>query len=427
MTERRARSWGLDDGIPGSYDAKSGPAQGVGLAPSSHPETPYSEESGEGCTMRLSDSLVTFEARSAHAQPQTTALDPAVQDALQRLLDEPAPTVTDALAVARVIGATGIRPGIGRTQTLWELLATVGAHDLGSARAVEPHLDARAILAECGSCEHECSSSEQTTATWGVFASEGGSGNALSAAAAADGSFTLAGLKPWCSLADRLDRALVTALVDPSGDSLPATTPVRRLFDVDLRHPGVTVLPGEWHARGLSEIPSGPVRFDGVPAEPVGAAGWYLSRSGFWWGAIGVAACWYGGAVGVARTLFDAAAGRPTPDAFLLMHLGAVDAQLNDCRRALAEAAQLVDAGSATGAAGGLLANRVRATVARASESVLQHVAHALGPAPLAQNAAHAKRVADLELYVRQHHAEKDDAALGEQLLAPGAGGAWPW
>jgi hypothetical protein len=28
----------------------------------------------------------------------------------------------------------------------------------------------------------------------------------------------------------------------------------------------------------------------------------------------------------------------------------------------------------------------------------------------------HAKRVADLQLYVRQHHAEKDDASLGAVL-----------
>ena len=38
---------------------------------------------------------------------------------------------------------------------------------------------------------------------------------------------------------------------------------------------------------------------------------------------------------------------------------------------------------------------------------------HALGPAPLAFDADHAARVADLEIYLRQHHAERDVAALG--------------
>ncbi|KZX22513.1 hypothetical protein ACH61_00279 [Rathayibacter tanaceti] len=49
----------------------------------------------------------------------------------------------------------------------------------------------------------------------------------------------------------------------------------------------------------------------------------------------------------------------------------------------------------------------------------------ALGPAPLALDAEHSKRVADLTLYVRQHHAERDDAALGRAVLASGAADRW--
>ena len=65
-----------------------------------------------------------------------------------------------------------------------------------------------------------------------------------------------------------------------------------------------------------------------------------------------------------------------------------------------------------------LLALRTRAVVADAVEQVLRQAAHALGPAPLAFDAGHAARVADLELYVRQHHAERDLAALGTRLRA---------
>jgi hypothetical protein len=83
-----------------------------------------------------------------------------------------------------------------------------------------------------------------------------------------------------------------------------------------------------------------------------------------------------------------------------------------------------VDAGLATGTLGTLTAKRVRATVARACEDVLTRAGHALGPAPLARDARHAKRVADLQLYLRQQHAERDDASLGGALLA--AGNA-PW
>lgn len=90
----------------------------------------------------------------------------------------------------------------------------------------------------------------------------------------------------------------------------------------------------------------------------------------------------------------------------------------------LITAAQQIDAGTATGADGVLLAARVRALVARAVEEVILCTGHALGPAPLAFDARHAQRVADLQLYVRQHHAERDDAALGRRLVGAGV---LPW
>jgi hypothetical protein len=270
---------------------------------------------------------------------------------------------------------------------LWELLATLGTHDLAIARAVEPHLDALGILQQAGF--------SSPAGCWGVFAAEGGDDPLLF-----DGA-TLAGTKPWCSLAGQLDHALVTAQL-PSGE--------RALFTVDLHHAGVEVVGEAWKARGLTEIPSGPVRFHDVPAAQVGEAGWYLDRPGFAWGGIAVAACWYGGAIGVARAVLAA---KPSP--YLVMHLGAIDVALGSARRALLEASALDGDPRIT-------AKRVRGTVARACEEVLWRAAHALGPAPLALDETHAKRVADLQLYIRQHHAEKDDASLGEALL-----GSTPW
>lgn len=311
--------------------------------------------------------------------------------ALSRSLPPALPDDVDgALALARELAAHESTS----TRDLWETLATLAAHDLGVARAIEPHLDADAIFAQAGF--------QLPVGRWGVFAAEGGDDPLL--ATEASGGWTLTGTKPWCSLADRLDGALVTA----SG----------RLFAVALKRPGVEVLPGAWLARGLSEIPSGPVRFDSVPATPVGEPGWYLTRPGFAWGGIGVAACWHGGAVGIARTVHAAAAAKPNP--FLLEHLGSIDELLQSSRRALAEAADLIDTGDPEPK---VLAKRVRATVARACEEILARSGHALGPAPLALDRAHAKRVADLGLYVRQHHAEKDLASLGENLAATDA----PW
>ena len=282
----------------------------------------------------------------------------------------------------------------GSTREQWETLATLAAHDLGVARAIEPHLDARAIFAQAGF--------SMPVGRWGVFAAEGGDDPLV--ATESDGAWTLSGTKPWCSLADRLDGALVTA----SG----------RLFALALKRPGVEVRRGTWVARGLTEIPSGPVHFDAVPAVPVGETGWYLTRPGFAWGGIGVAACWFGGAVGIGRTVHAAAAAKPNP--YLLEHLGAIDELLQSSRRALAEAAELIDTADPEPK---LLAKRVRATVARACEEIIVRSGHALGPAPLALDEAHAKRVADLQLYVRQHHAEKDLASLGENLATTDA----PW
>ncbi|WP_405219305.1 acyl-CoA dehydrogenase [Agrococcus sp. Ld7] len=307
-------------------------------------------------------------------------------------------TVADALAAAPELAAAIPLPGSGRTIERLEALATLGAQDLEVARAIEPHLDAIAILAEADRAP--------AAGAYGVFAAEG-PGARLELR-----NGRLHGEKPWCSLADRLDRALVSAW---QGEE-------RVLVDVALRQPGVEAVPGAWHARGLAGIPSGPVRFDGVSAEPVGVPGWYLRRPGFAWGGIGVAACWHGGAVAIARRLLGAAGEAP----LRLAHLGAIDEALTASRLALADAARRIDAND-TAVDPGLLALRTRGIVARAAEETLTRVAHALGPAPLALEAEHARRVADLQLYVRQHHAERDQATLGADIQTRTAAGTAPW
>ncbi len=306
--------------------------------------------------------------------------------------------VPAALALAEAMGSGLPVPGGGRTLHVWSALASVAAVDLTVARTLEPHLDALAILGQAGVSVE--------SGTWGVFAAEG-PGEPLRATVARSGSaYVLDGRKHWCSLGGVLDRALLSAWV---GDE-------RQLFAVDLSLPGVSAVTGTWVARGLTAVDSGPVDFVDVPATAVGEPGWYLERPGFAWGGIGVAAVWFGGAVGVARRLVAAAANRP-PDQVALMHLGAVDAQLHAARCVLEEAAYAVDAGRLTGPAGWRAALRVREVVARAAEDVLRRAAHGLGPGPLATDEDHARRVADLELYLRQWHAERDQAALGEDVL----------
>ena len=304
------------------------------------------------------------------------------------------PNVQAGLTIAEE--AAGDAVGRGAAACL-EVLAGLGEGDLTVARVVEPHLDALTILAEAGV--------EARPGTWGVFAAEA-PGLRLQATTA-DGGWTLSGDKPWCSLAGLLDRALVTAHVEGG----------RRLFAVDLRQPGVRVHDAPWVARGLSTVVSSPVAFDATPAEPVGATGWYLDRPGFAWGAVRVAACWYGGAVGLLDALRADLAARPAPGELRLYNLGAAEAAVWAAGLALRHAGTAIDGGAAAGRDGEVLAARVRAVVAAAVETVITHSGHARGPAPLAFDETHARRVADLELYVRQHHAERDLAALGRMTL----------
>ena len=229
--------------------------------------------------------------------------------------------VTDVLTWCAGIGADVALPGDGATGDRWELLATVAAQDLTVARVLEPHLDAVAILAEDGQ-------EPSPSSTWGVWAAEGPEAR-LVARADEDGQWALTGRKPWCSLAGVVSHALVTAWLD--GDE-------RRLFAVEMSHPGVTVEEGTWVPSGLADVVTTPVRMEQVRGVPVGAAGWYLQRDGFWWGGIGVAAVWYGGAVGLARRLATHVRSRD-PDQLSLMHLGEVDAALSAARSALTEAA----------------------------------------------------------------------------------------
>jgi alkylation response protein AidB-like acyl-CoA dehydrogenase len=307
------------------------------------------------------------------------------------LADEDIPA---ALQLAAQYGRQLPLPGGGQSAGRWAVLANVARQNLTVARVLEAHSDALAILAEAGQ--------DAPDGTWGVFAAESAQHRLLAAPGPGPGQVLLTGVKPWCSLAGQLDSALVTAHAGQE----------RQLFRVSLRHPSVTVdPPGAWVARGLRTVTSQPVRFDATPAAAVGGPGWYLTRPGFAWGAIGVAACWLGGARGLQDTLLRASAGREGELAAL--HAGIVDAALYAAEAALASAACDLDAGRADGRDGDLLALRVRAVIAEAAEQTIRQVGHALGPAPLAFDEEHARRVADLSIYLRQHHGERDIAALG--------------
>jgi alkylation response protein AidB-like acyl-CoA dehydrogenase len=316
--------------------------------------------------------------------------------------------ITASLALARSYGSMLPLPGDGETDRRFRTLAALGEANLTAARVFEAHTDALAILAQAGVDEDDAPG-----VTYGVFAAEGPGdplraevrGDDCPAAGRQDDRFRLTGTKHWCSLGSRLDAALVTARV-PGG---------RRLFRVDLHDPSVSAAPtSAWVARGLRTVTSTSLRFDYTPARAVGETDWYLKRPGFSWGGIGVAACWYGGALALQKSLSDAA--NPLNEPLSALSLGRIDALLYAAGAVLTQAAALIDSGRATGTDGELLALRTRAVIADAAEQTLREVGHALGPGPLAFNEEHARRVADLTLYIRQHHGERDLAALGRAI-----------
>lgn len=303
-------------------------------------------------------------------------------------------SVGDVLRRALDAGALDLPlPGAGRTLQRWEALAELSAADLTLGRLAEAHADAVAILAELDG--------PTPTGLWGVWAAEP---PATPVRARFDAGWALTGRKPWCSGAQVLDHALVTACADDG----------RRLFAVSLRE--VSPIAGTWAAVGLAASGSVTVDLTDTPAVPVGGPGGYLDRPGFWHGGAGVAACWYGGALGAARTLLAAARTRSL-DPHALAHLGAVDAIVAGLAAHLSVAAAEIDAGAAHPPAVGadrLRAQRLRARVEAGATEVLDRVGRALGAAPLCLDAVQAQRAADLPVYLRQSHAERDLAGLGE-------------
>ena len=292
-------------------------------------------------------------------------------------------------------------PGSGRTRERWAGFMDLAGEDLSLARLGEGHADAVAILGELGEPEPPPGS------RWGVWAANP-PGPSLRAEPAGEG-WCLTGVKQYCSGARCCTHALVTAAA-PDGV---------RLFTVTAG--SFVPLLGTWPATGMAGSDTLDVEFLAAPAHPVGPPGAYLNRPGFAHGGVGVAACWYGGARAIGRTLLTAAAQRDI-GAHGQAHLGAVDIALRTGRAALDAAADGIDADPADlKDESRLRALRVRALIEQIATSVMHRVGRALGAGPLCHDAAHGRRIADLTVYLRQHHAERNLAELGEAITARGS------
>jgi hypothetical protein len=317
------------------------------------------------------------------------------------VLDRPAIPVPDGpmatfVRLGRRGELTAPLPGRGQTARRWAVLAGWGRSDPALGRLAEGHVDALAILAEAGA-------QPVPDTLYGVWAAR--SGDTGAELVETPGGAVLRGTVRFCSGAHVLDRALVVAL-GPDG---PWT------LDVRLDRPGVRRVPDTWRAAGMWASDSVDVELRDVPAPTrVGPAGSYLGRTGFWWGGAGVAAVWLGAAVGVLDQV-HAALREGDPDPHQRALLGGLHTRMAAADALLVRTAALIDA--RPGERHRTAAWTVRAAVEQCCRGVLEVVPRLVGVATLTRRDGLEQRLADLGVYVRQHHGERDLAALGTAVL----------
>lgn len=330
---------------------------------------------------------------SAHAGLQT-----GVIDALGRMNFEGAPAEGLAQLVRQGLDDIPL-PARGATLQRWQVLCAVAEHDLSLAKLYEGHTDALAVQAEVAPRLDRLKG-----ATWGMWASEAPGARTHFATVGA-GEVRLNGSKAWCSGALQVSHGLLTAW---------ATGGVRpQLVRVAMRQPGVSVSAAAWQAVGMADSASIEVGFHDATGHLVGDEGAYLQRPGFWQGGAGIAACWHGGALALAGTLRQALTETPAESRspFRLAALGKVDVALRSTGALLREAAQWIDDHPERDASA--VALRVRLAAERNATVVLGEVGRALGATPFCRDRRFARMAADLPVFVRQSHAERDFAALG--------------
>jgi hypothetical protein len=310
-------------------------------------------------------------------------------------------------ALGRLVAAGCDRlplPGQGATLARWRALAAVGAHDLSLAKLFEGHTDAHAILHEAGAAPGG------RDALWGTWCAEPPDARLL-LQAAPGGMAVLRGRKAWCSGARAVTHAVVSCWNEAGEPMLAA---------LDLRQDGVRVTRDGWHAVGMQGSGSVDVLFDGAAATPLGAPGFYVARPGFWHGGAGVAACWFGGATRLADALRARLAAHADPHR--LAQLGEVTVALGASAALLRETAAAIDRAPTADAM--LAALSVRLCVEDAATATLAAAGKALGAGPLCKDPALARLVADLPVFMRQSHAERDLEAVGRIVAAAGE---LPW
>ncbi|RSN77027.1 acyl-CoA/acyl-ACP dehydrogenase [Acinetobacter haemolyticus] len=283
-------------------------------------------------------------------------------------------------------------PASGLTYQRWQVFAQIAGFDLSLAKLFESHCDALSILHELG---YENEIDEKI---WAVWAADGGPAplqveNEL-----------CQGIKQWCSGAEFIQKALIS-FKDQQGQS--------QLCIVDLNQSSIKVDLDQWQAVGMQGTQTARVNFQDTAVKLIGRSNDYLDRSGFWHGAAGVAACWYGAAVRLIDELQQNCLKSPNP--FKKMYLGQLASQLAVIRQYFQYVAQLID--SQPKLSHEREVRILRGQVEQSCLAVIEGVGKALGARPFCEQATFASLMVDLPVFIRQSHAAFDDEQIAERCL----------
>lgn len=276
------------------------------------------------------------------------------------------------------------------SQTLirWQILAYVAGIDLTIAKWFESHLDALSII-------HEVGYNEATQGLWAIWAAEGHPDPIRYEQG------KISGTKSWCSGANIVDHGLMTYR-DEDGQS--------QLLVVDMQQDGIDIDNEAWQAVGMQATDTATIQFDGATASHAGSVNAYLERVGFWHGAAGVAACWYGATASIADYLIKAYQHKPHD--YKAMYLGQIGTALAVTQQYFRHLAYLID--SRPNQSHELAIRQLRANVEQLARLVVETVGLALGAAPFCGNAHFARLSADLPVFIRQSHGAFDLQKIGE-------------
>lgn len=234
--------------------------------------------------------------------------------------------------------------------------------------------------------------------TWAVWAAEGG----LAPVQVQNNHCN--GIKTWCSGAEFIQKVLMS-YKEKEGQA--------QLCIVDLSHPSVHVDLSHWQAVGMQGTQTAQVHFDNTPVILIGLPNCYLERPGFWHGAAGVAACWYGAAVRLVSFLHKSCT--LNPNAFKKMYLGELAQQLSVTKQYFQYIAKLIDDEPALSHEREI--RILRAQTEQCCQSVIQIVGKALGARPYCEEPTFSQLIADLPVFIRQSHAAFDYESIAELCL----------